>query len=154
MKNFILDVDGVLTTGHFLYSINGKEYKIFGPDDNDALQITKKYLNIEFISADKRGFDISKKRIVDDMGFNLTLVNSEERKKWFENNFQLESTIYMADGIFDYKIMEIIGYSICPNNANILTRNKSNFITSRNGGDRAVAEACIHILEKFFKKVF
>ena len=137
-----------------MYSINGKEYKIFGPDDNDALQLTKKYLNIEFISADKKGFNISKKRIVDDMGFKLTLVSSAERQKWFEDNFELDKTIYMADGIFDYKIMKIVGYSICPHNANILTKNNSSFSTLRNGGDRSVAEACIHILEKFFNLKF
>ena len=27
----------------------------------------------------------------------------------------------------------------------------ANFVTKRSGGDRAVAEACIHILKKFFK---
>jgi len=27
----------------------------------------------------------------------------------------------------------------------------SNFVTKRSGGDRAVAEASLHILEKFFK---
>mgnify|MGYP004004047157 FL=1 len=36
-KVFILDVDGVMTTGHFLYSEAGKQMKIFGPDDNDGL---------------------------------------------------------------------------------------------------------------------
>ena len=59
-KNFILDVDGVLTTGQFLYDENGKKFKIFGPDDSDALNILKKYINIVFVSADKRGFKISK----------------------------------------------------------------------------------------------
>ena len=41
-KVFLLDVDGVMTTGQFAYTTNGKTMKIFGPDDNDALQITKK----------------------------------------------------------------------------------------------------------------
>tara|TARA_B100000989_G_C19412760_1_gene415077 strand:+ start:285 stop:749 length:465 start_codon:yes stop_codon:yes gene_type:complete len=154
MHNFILDVDGVLTTGQFLYSVNGKEYKIFGPDDNDALQLTKNYINVQFISADKRGFEISKKRIVDDMGFKLTLVSSKERKKWLSTNFDIKNIIFMADGIFDYEIMKEVGYSICPNNSNELTKMNSQYITSRNGGDRAVAEACLHILEKFFNKSF
>ena len=76
MKVFILDVDGVLTTGQFIYSNNGKIYKIFGPDDSDALNILKKYINILFVTADLRGYGISKKRIVDDMGHKLELVKS------------------------------------------------------------------------------
>ena len=54
---FILDVDGVLTTGTFFYDKNGKLLKEFGPDDHEALKILKKYLKIIFISADKRGFN-------------------------------------------------------------------------------------------------
>jgi len=38
---FILDVDGVMTTGHFFYSAKGKAMKIFGPDDNDGLSLLK-----------------------------------------------------------------------------------------------------------------
>ena len=30
-KVFILDVDGVMTTGHFIYTKDGKSMKIFGP---------------------------------------------------------------------------------------------------------------------------
>ena len=37
-----------------------KKYKVFGPDDTDALKLLKKYLHIEFISGDKKGFKISK----------------------------------------------------------------------------------------------
>lgn len=33
-KVFILDVDGVLTSGQFFYTGEGKVMKIFGPDDN------------------------------------------------------------------------------------------------------------------------
>ena len=33
----ILDVDGVMTTGQFLYTADGKVMKVFGPDDNDKL---------------------------------------------------------------------------------------------------------------------
>ena len=64
---FVLDVDGVLSSGQFLYDSNGKQYKIFGPHDNDGLKLISKYIKIRFISADTRGFEISKKR-VEDMG--------------------------------------------------------------------------------------
>jgi 3-deoxy-D-manno-octulosonate 8-phosphate phosphatase KdsC-like HAD superfamily phosphatase len=39
-KVFILDVDGVMNTVHFLYSADGKLMKIFGADDNDGLSLT------------------------------------------------------------------------------------------------------------------
>ena len=76
---FILDVDGVLTTGQFLYSVDGKVMKVFGADDNDGLSLLKAHLEIRFITGDKKGFPISKKRIVDDMGFQLEIVSTIRR---------------------------------------------------------------------------
>ena len=48
--------------------------------------------------------------------------------------------------------MKKVGYSISPFNGNDLTKKSSKYITKRSGGDRAVAEACIHLMNKFFKK--
>ena len=47
--------------------------------------------------------------------------------------------------------MKEVGYSISPANADDNCKKCANFITKRNGGDRAVSEACMHILKKFFK---
>ena len=40
----IFDVDGVMTSGQFLYSSNGKVYKIFGAHDSDGLKLLKNKL--------------------------------------------------------------------------------------------------------------
>jgi 3-deoxy-D-manno-octulosonate 8-phosphate phosphatase (KDO 8-P phosphatase) len=149
-KNFILDVDGVMTTGHFLYSSSGKVMKIFGPDDNDALSLLEKFMTITFVTGDKRGFSISKKRIVDDMGFDLQLVSTIRRAEWIADRYPLDSVIYMGDGIFDHYVMSKVLYSIAPANSDMNALAYASFITKRKGGDRAVAEACLHILEKFF----
>ena len=71
---FLLDVDGVMTNGQFIYSNKGKIQKIFGPDDHDGLSLLSEFIEIRFVTGDRKGFDISKKRIVDDMGFKLDLV--------------------------------------------------------------------------------
>ena len=147
---FILDVDGVMTTGHFLYSAEGKVMKIFGPDDNDGLSLLKANLEIRFITGDKKGFPISKKRIVDDMKYELDIVSTIRRVDWIKERYPLESVIYMGDGIFDHYVMREVGYAIAPANADKLAKQHANFVTERSGGERAVAEACLHIMEKFF----
>tara|TARA_Y100001968_G_C19142666_1_gene612206 strand:+ start:186 stop:731 length:546 start_codon:yes stop_codon:yes gene_type:complete len=147
---FILDVDGVMTTGNFLYTENGKAMKIFGPDDNDGLSLLKQYIEIRFITGDKKGFPISKKRIVDDMKYQLDLVSTIHRKEWISERYELKNIIYMGDGIFDHYVMREVGYSIAPANSDKLAKANANYITERSGGDRSVAEACLHILDKFF----
>lgn len=150
LKYFLLDVDGVMTTGQFIYSKAGKQMKIFGPDDNDALNLLKKYIEIRFISADKKGFPISYKRIKEDMNFEIDLVSTTKRINWIKENYNPKDIIYMGDGIFDHYVMKEVGYSIAPSNADKNAKMAANFITERAGGDRAVAEACLHIMEKFF----
>ena len=56
----------------------------------------------------------------------------------------------MGDGIFDHYVMKEVGYSIAPANADTLAKEEADYVTTRSGGDRAVAEACLHLLEKFF----
>ena len=151
VKNFILDVDGVLTDGRFYYSAEGKVMKAFGPDDHDALLLLKPHLNIHFVTGDRKGFEISKKRISEDMKFPLELVSTFERTKWMQDQgFDPAETIYMGDGIFDAMVFDTVAYGIAPANAFFTTKAKAHFVTTSVGGDSAVAEACLHILEKFF----
>jgi 3-deoxy-D-manno-octulosonate 8-phosphate phosphatase (KDO 8-P phosphatase) len=150
-KVFILDTDGVITTGQFFYTAEGKAMKVFGPDDNDALSLLKPYLETRFVTGDKKGYPISKKRISDDMKFKLDLVSTIHRVEWIKERYNLAEVIYMGDGIFDHYVMQRVGYSIAPANADKLTASQANYVTKRSGGDRAVAEACLHILEEFFE---
>ena len=150
-KIFILDVDGVMTTGQFYYTKSGKTMKVFGPDDNDALSLVQKFIDIRFISGDKKGLPISSKRIKDDMKFKLDLVSTTKRIEWIKKKYDPREVIYMGDGIFDHYVMKEVGYSIAPNNADNLAKKQADYVTKRSGGERAVAEACLHIMKKFYK---
>lgn len=150
-KHFILDVDGVLTDGTFYYTEEGKVMKKFGADDNDALSLLRPYMDIIFVTGDKRGFPISQKRIVDDMHFSLELVSTIRRIEWIKERYNSNEVIYMGDGIFDHYVMREVGYSIATGNADANAKKYASYICDRSGGDRAVAEAALHILEKFFR---
>lgn len=147
----VIDVDGVLTDGQYYYSVDGKVMKVFGPNDHDVLEIVKKYIDVRFITGDRRGFPITRKRVVDDMHFPLDLVSTFARAEWIEEHLSLDRTIYMGDGIFDAIVFEKVAYGIAPANAFYLTRRKADFVTRSRGGANAVAEACLHIMSKFFK---
>ncbi len=149
-KVFVLDVDGVMTTGHFFYTSYGKTMKIFGPDDNDGLSLLAPYLKILFVTGDKKGYPISKKRIVDDMHYPLEIVSTIKRVEWLSERYSLSDVIYMGDGIFDHYVFKAVGYSIATSDSDPFAQTTAKFVTKRKGGNRAVAEACLHILEKFF----
>ncbi|MFQ5513197.1 MAG: HAD hydrolase family protein [Myxococcota bacterium] len=149
-RAFVLDVDGVMTTGQFLYTRDGKEMKIFGPDDADALGLLAPFLEIRFVTADRRGFPITHRRIVQDMGCRLDLVPSLERTSWIAERYPLDQVIYMGDGIFDHAPLRAVGYGIATATSDANAQAAADYVTRRSGGQRAVAEACLHLLEKFF----
>lgn len=139
-----------MTTGQFYYSTEGKVMKVFGADDNDGLSLLRDLLDIRFVTGDKRGFPISHKRIVDDMRYPLELVSTIRRIDWIREYCDPTCVIYMGDGIFDHYVMHHVAYSIAPANAHPFTRRCASHTTLASGGNGAVAEACLHILERFF----
>ncbi len=150
-KILVLDVDGVLTDGSIYYSETGKVLKRFGPDDHDAIRLLTDHLPVHVISGDKRGFPITRRRVQEDMGLPLDLVSTLHRVDWIAGRWPLDSVIYMGDGIFDAVVFGAVGYAIAPADADPIARRAAHYVTERKGGDRAVAEACLHILAKFFE---
>jgi 3-deoxy-D-manno-octulosonate 8-phosphate phosphatase (KDO 8-P phosphatase) len=85
------------------------------------------------------------------MGFQINLVSTIKRIDWIKDKYQLNEVIYMGDGIFDHYVMQKVGYSIATANSDTNAKKFSDYTTKRNGSERAVAEACLHIMKKFFK---
>jgi 3-deoxy-D-manno-octulosonate 8-phosphate phosphatase (KDO 8-P phosphatase) len=148
-KILVIDVDGVMTTGQFIYSKNGKEYKIFGPHDTDGLDILKKKIKIIFVTADKKGLAISKRRIETDLGYKLFLVNHHDRYKFIQK-YGMKKVIYIGDGYHDAQILKDVLFAIAPKNARIEAKKTANFITNSNSGEGAILDAAIKINRKFF----
>jgi len=151
-KNFVLDLDGVFTDGKFYYSQDGKYMKVFGADDHDCVNVLKQFMKINVVTADSNGYEISKRRMEFDMGLKIDLVPALNRAEWMAKKFNLNETVYMGDGVLDYLVFSKVFYSIAPANALKSTKNKASYVTKNSGGERAVAEACLHILDKFFTK--
>ena len=149
-KHLILDVDGVFTDGKIYQSTEGKMFKVFGPDDHDAINLIKKKLQVTVVSADKRGFEITKTRIEKDMGLDLHLVGSRDRVEWINSRFDLSDCVYMGDGLYDPLVFRIVKYSIAPANASKRIQSEASYTTSSRGSEGAVADACIHLLDQFF----
>lgn len=154
INNVIFDVDGVLTDGSFYYSIAGKIIKRFGSHDAQAIKRCKKYFNLQLISADKRGFAISKLR-ADHLGLPITLVEEELRSNWIASNFNHENTALVVDSFTDIPSLIHVIRSFAPKNAHPeLLKRVSNVLNSA-GGEGAVAEVLdILMFERYAKHLW
>lgn len=145
----VCDVDGVLTDGTFSYSENGKFSKTFGPHDSEALNLVKLTIDIMFISADKRGFGISQNR-VQDMGFDLKLVASHDRKELISTIQKERRVIFIGDSFTDEDALRAADLSFAPANAHVLAKKAATHTLQANGGQGAVSEVCL-LLNKILK---
>lgn len=149
ITKLVLDVDGVLTTGHLLYSKEGKIYKVFGPHDSDGLKIIKNYIkDIQFITADLLGWDITYARIVTDWKFSseqLQFVPEGHRMKWFMDNCNLDETAFIGDGYYDAPILKKVKIGIAPANARKEAKNAADYVTESDSGSGAVLDACLYL---------
>ena len=147
VQELITDVDGVLTDGKYFYSENGKIFKQFGPHDSDGVRILKSLgINVRAITADHRGFEISKKRL-DDMGVEIALVSESERVSWIRENCDLKFTAFVGDGLHDAAVMRVCALSFAPRNALEITKKSADYVTVSRGGEGVLLEVALKILE-------
>src|SRR3990167_4049446 len=147
----ICDVDGCLTNGGFYSTKDGKYLKKFGADDWDCIKELQKYMKVQFITADKKGFEIVRKRLEDEMGFDLDIVTHtpKERWDWIVSKFPDFMIIVIGDGVYDWYSLQNCDYGITTVAALKHVKECADFVIYRDSGDRFVAEACLKILEKY-----
>jgi len=154
ISNVIFDVDGVLTDGTFFYSIDGKILKRFGSHDAQAIKRCSGFFNLQLISADTKGFEISKLR-AEHLGLPITLVPEDLRSGWISNNFIREETALVVDSFTDIPSLIYVAKSFAPSNAHPELLNRVSYVLSATGGGGAVAEVLdILLYEKFQKHLW
>lgn len=149
IKHLVMDVDGVLNTGHFFYSAEGKAMKAFGPHDKDGIKIAQQAgLTIDFITADKNGWGITCARLIDDWGFtliNVHLVTEQDRLQWIQDRFDITEVAYIGDGIHDAPVLARVALGIAPRSARKEARANADYITESDAGSGAVLDAVLYI---------
>ena len=135
----ISDVDGCLTDGKYTYTVDGKVSKVFGPHDNDGVKLLRKNgIDVRFISADKRGFEITNKRITD-MKCQLDYVSEVDRPWYIAKALEEYDVIFFGDGLGDLAaaMANPSVYFIAPKNAREQVKDYADHVTSNIGGEGA-----------------
>ena len=147
-KRFILDVDGVLNDGMLYWGTDGKPFKAFGNYDHDGLKFLREHIAIEFVSADENGWPITYNRVTEHMKFPVTMVKEKDRLNFVLSKGDSSETIFMGDGPYDAKIFPHVGLSIAPAQAWRTAIHAATYVTQRKGGEGAVMDACVYIMDK------
>ncbi|UOY10285.1 HAD hydrolase family protein [Methanonatronarchaeum sp. AMET6-2] len=157
-----LDCDGILTTGKYLYSDNGKQYKEFSSIDSNGIALAKKKgIRVEVISSDSTGDGINEARCQDigipyNRAINLDKKNvAIKRLKSLDKDWSEVAS--MGDDITDINLLKKSLIPITVPNAidkvKSLVEDKNGYITERRGGDGAVAEAIRYLVYEREKRL-
>lgn len=144
----ISDVDGCLTDGKYTYTVDGKVSKVFGPHDNDGVKLLRKNdIDVRFISADKRGFEITNKRITD-MKCQLDYVSEADRPLYISKALEEYDVIFFGDGLGDLAaaMANPSAYFIAPKNARKQVKDYADHVTSNIGGEGAFLDLAEYVV--------
>ena len=164
IKVLILDIDGVMTDGHIIYSIYGDELKFFDVQDGFGITLLRRAgIKSVIITAKKsrivklRARDMKIEKAY--QGYTVKLKAFNRVIKKFR--VKPEEVCFIGDDLIDLPILKRVGLAVAVPNAVEEVRQHAHFVTSRAGGHGGVRELCDLILksqgkwdlatEKYFK---
>lgn len=144
IKLLLLDVDGTLTDGKIIYTNNGDEIKNFSVKDGLAISswirlgnkvaiITGRESEIVKRRAKELGIDLLFQGIKDKHSLLLGLCEDLE--------LSFEEVAAMGDDLNDYKMLETVGRSFAPCDANSHILDLVDTVTVKSAGFGAAREA-------------
>ena len=144
IKMLILDVDGTMTDNGIYIDENGIESKKYNAKDGVGIyELLKKNIIIGIISHSEKGDGIISR--ANYLGIQYCYVGNDQKDKilyeWIEKEkIELKEVAFIGDDINDLSLINIVGFSICPNDAVKQVKDKASIILNSNGGYGCVRE--------------
>ncbi len=156
INTFIFDIDGVFTDGIVIIDNNGEQLRTANVRDGYAVQFAvKKGYHVAVISGGNN--EAVRKRFAG-LGVTDVFLGSSNKVAVLEEyihkkGIDLDTVMYMGDDIPDYRVMNMVGLPVCPNDAAPEIREISSYISSKDGGRgcvRDVIEQTLKVQGKWF----
>ena len=150
IKVLILDIDGVMTDGHIIYSVYGDELKFFDVQDGFGITLLRK-AGIKSVIITAKKSRIVKLR-ARDMKVAKAYQGYMDKVKAFNKavrKFRVapEEVCFIGDDLIDLPVLKRVGFAVAVPNAVEEVRQHAHHITERAGGHGAVRELCDLILK-------
>lgn len=150
IRMLILDVDGVLTDGRFMYTDDGREYKCFHTQDGLGLRmILREGIGVIAISGrtspalECRARELRLTAVYQGVDDKLSVFEEVLKK----NTLDPREVGCVGDDLVDLPILQRVGFAVAVANAVDEVREAADYVTTRPGGHGAVREVCEVILK-------
>jgi len=149
IKAFFSDCDGCLTDAGMYYSEFGDELKKFNTRDGMAFKLLREMGIITgIITGEKVALN---RRRAEKLKLDIFIEGCDDKLSAIKqicatHNIKMDEILYIGDDINDIEVLQNVGVSCCPNNANEKVKNYAKIITSAKGGEGVIRE----IFDKFW----
>lgn len=142
-KLVVTDIDGVWTDGGMYYDNTDLEFKKFNTKDSTGVFYLKK-LNISIAIVTGENTQIVERR-AKKLNINHLYMGVKNKLKVVEElckslDVRLCEVAYIGDEINDYEIIQKVGISGCPSDANELIKPLVSYLLEKKGGEGAFLE--------------
>jgi 3-deoxy-D-manno-octulosonate 8-phosphate phosphatase (KDO 8-P phosphatase) len=143
IKALVMDVDGVLTDGTFLWSASGEESKRFSFEDVMGLSRARRAgLALGLISGEDSPLV---DRFAEKVGISSVVKGCKEKGIALQDfsksmEIPLQHIAYMGDDVNDLTALAIAGLGVAPANAQASVKAAAGIVLVRRGGEGAVRE--------------
>ncbi|WP_239654853.1 KdsC family phosphatase [Candidatus Nitrosotenuis uzonensis] len=159
IKLILTDVDGVLTDGGRIYSDKGEMLKKFHVRDGMAVNLLLTH-SIYTCIVTRENSTITK-QWASDMNVKKVYMNAKNKENLLSdicNTFKIvpKEVAFIGDDVNDELLLQSVGLSACPNDANSSTKKISDYVCSSSGGKgafRELADLIISMKIKHKKKL-
>lgn len=138
------DVDGVLTDGGLYFDRNGNELKKFYAQDGHGIKIVQS-IGVKTMIISGRQSDCVDHR-AKELDIDYVIQGSRNKLKSFHDcklNTSIENVCFIGDDTVDVELLETVGMSVVVPNINpLITIEKFDWVTKRNGGCGAIRDVC------------
>ena len=147
IKAIVLDFDGVLTDGTFLWCAHGGESKRMCYADRTGIAMAREQgIRVAIVSAEssRSGIELVQ-RYADKVGAVVPQRCWHDkaeavRQLCAANDMTPDQVAFVGDDIGDVCAMNIVGLSACPADAQQCAKDAAKLVLKRNGGSGAVRE--------------
>lgn len=145
-KIIISDVDGILTESSSYYTAEGKIMKKFGAYDTEMINFMKSQgWEFLFVSKDKNGLEITKRRILDlkcvfgeaDVNTRIDIIKDKK--------IIYDFVVYIGDSLSDIVVFREADFAATVNNAPDIVKEYAQYTAKHNGGFGGFADICFYL---------
>ncbi len=151
IKYLVMDVDGTMTDGSIYYDETGNQIKKFNCRDAAGFFCARQ-AGIKLIVLSGRRSETTARRMKE-MQVDSIFQDVKDKRAFLEEYMKNEAITsdelaYVGDDFNDYGAMLLAGFRACPQDAEEMVKNISDYVSKEKGGDGVIRDVVKFLLER------